>query len=383
MKKHRFLIITLCMGIFFSIAGISKNQEMKNINAFLQNEIETNNTPSVQYSFFTTDSTIFSYSNGSADILNDKNVNSTTRYNLYSVTKTFTALAILQLAEQGKLSLNESASAYLPSFPYSTDITVLQLLNHTSGVPNPMPLNWIHLPDDHSKFDRNTFFSVIFHQHHELRYEPGSRFSYSNLGYILLGQIVENISGQTFEGYVNENIIHRAGISPDDLSFRLDTQAQAKGYQKRWTITNAVLGCFIDKHKFMSSAEGTWKPFRFFYNNGAPYGGMFGTIAGLQQYAQVLLTSDSVLIGEEYKQILFTEAIAGNKPTGMSLSWFKGEIKGHTYYTHAGGGGGYYVELRVYPALGVGSVIMFNRTGLHDERMLDKADSYFITTFRS
>lgn len=62
----------------------------------------------------------------------------------------------------------------------------------------------------------------------------------------------------------------------------------------------------------------------------------------------------------------------------MALSWFTGTIEGHAYYCHAGGGGGYYVELRVYRDLGVGSVILYNRSGMTDERILNRADTFFI-----
>jgi hypothetical protein len=62
----------------------------------------------------------------------------------------------------------------------------------------------------------------------------------------------------------------------------------------------------------------------------------------------------------------------------MCLSWFTGELKGKPYLTHVGGGGGYYCEMRIYRKLGLGSVIMFNRSGMKDERFLDKVDSSFI-----
>jgi hypothetical protein len=64
----------------------------------------------------------------------------------------------------------------------------------------------------------------------------------------------------------------------------------------------------------------------------------------------------------------------------MCLAWFKGQLNSKTYFAHAGGGGGYYCEIRIYPDAGLGSVIMFNRTGMNDERVLDKIDKYFIET---
>ena len=62
----------------------------------------------------------------------------------------------------------------------------------------------------------------------------------------------------------------------------------------------------------------------------------------------------------------------------MCLSWFKGQLNGHDYYAHAGGGAGYYCEIRAYPSSGLGSVLFFNRSGMTDERFLDKLDVTFI-----
>ena len=79
------------------------------------------------------------------------------------------------------------------------------------------------------------------------------------------------------------------------------------------------------------------------------------------------------------KKLLFTENFTrGNKATGMCISWFTGKLGSRQYFAHAGGGGGYYCEIRLYPDLDVGSVIMFNRTGMKDERFLDTVDKYFI-----
>ena len=76
--------------------------------------------------------------------------------------------------------------------------------------------------------------------------------------------------------------------------------------------------------------------------------------------------------------MLFTENYnTGNKATGMCLSWFSGELNGNRYFSHAGGGGGYYCEIRLYPDPGIGSVLFFNRTGMRDERFLDKVDKHY------
>ena len=69
---------------------------------------------------------------------------------------------------------------------------------------------------------------------------------------------------------------------------------------------------------------------------------------------------------------------ARDRSTGMCLSWFSGQVSGHPYFAHAGGGGGYYCEIRLYPEKGIGSVIFFNRTGMSDARVLDNLDKLYL-----
>ena len=209
--------------------------------------------------------------------------------------------------------------------------------------------------------------------------KPGTKFKYSNLGYVLLGQLIESVTGQDYEACVIHNIIEKAGIADSSLGFTIRESDHATGYQKSFSVGNALLSFLIDRNKFMYSSENGWSPFRNFYVNGTSYGGLIGSIVGLTKYAQVLMRKDSVLLDETHKEILFKENMVGKKPTGMSHAWFKGTLKGHVYAAHAGGGGGYYSELRIYPDLEVGSVIMFNRSGLTDERFLDNMDGYFLS----
>ena len=80
---------------------------------------------------------------------------------------------------------------------------------------------------------------------------------------------------------------------------------------------------------------------------------------------------------------MFTENhTTNNKATGMCLSWFSGQLNGIKYFTHAGGGGGYYCEIRIYPENGIGSVCFFNRTGMSDERFLDKVDKFYFDSHK-
>jgi D-alanyl-D-alanine carboxypeptidase len=353
---------------------------MKQIDKLLARQVQKHKTPSLQYLIFNKETILYKFHSGFADIKNQKQTDDQTSYHLFSVTKTFTALAVVQLAEKKKLNIDAAAIKYIPGFPYPPEITIRQLLTHTSGIPNPIPLKWINLAEEHRSFDRNDYFAEIFKKNGQLKSKPGDKFAYSNLGYLLLGQVIENISGLRYEDYVRENIIKPLNLAKEELDFDIsDSSILAKGYQHKNSLTNMILGLVIDKGKFMDKSVGHWKPFRTNYVNGASYGGLIGTSTAMMTYIRGLLEPGSSLIPDEYKKLLFTETLTNNsRPTGMCLSWFTGELNGIRYYTHAGGGGGYYCEIRIYPATGIGSVILFNRTGMRDERFLDRTDKYYL-----
>ena len=345
----------------------------------LTEQVVAARTPAVQYRFVGPDTVIFRHDEGLADVPRGVPVSSATTYNGFSVTKTFTAMAILQLAEQGALALDRPAAEYLPDFPYSSEITIRHLLTHSAGIPNPIPLSWIHLREEHSSFDRDEFFQALFERHRRTRASPNTRFGYSNLGYVLLGRIIEQVSGHNYEQYITENIVEPLGLSPEDLGFASYDTLQATGYHRRNSFSYLMLGLFLNRSKYMEPAADGWHAFRPYYLNGAAYGGLIGTADGFARYVQALLDPASGLLSAESRQILFTEnVLQGGKPSGMSHSWFRGELDGHEYHAHAGGGGGYYAEVRIYPELHRGSVIFFNRSGMSDERFLDRVDRHVL-----
>lgn len=349
---------------------------MENIKRILDNEVQKGKAPSAHYVFFNKDRILFEYATGYANLKTRMKTDVNTTFNAYSITKTFTALAILQLAERELISLDESVRKYLPASEISEKVTVRHLLTHTAGLANPLPLNWIHLASEHKTFSRNAFFKPILLKYHKSASVPGAKFKYTNLGYIILGQLIEAVTGNRYEDYIKVNIIDKLSLEPDFLGFEIPHPVlHATGYHNKRSLSMMLLGLLLNKSKYMDAPVGKWKPFKEIYLNGAPYGGLIGNIRGFVKYGQELLKDDNTLISKELKQFLFTENKTNDsKPTGMCLSWFKGKVAGYDYYTHAGGGGGYYGELRLYPDVKLGSFIIFNRSGFSDERYLDRVD---------
>jgi D-alanyl-D-alanine carboxypeptidase len=345
----------------------------------LHAEVAARRTPAVQYQHFTKDSVLVAYGEGFADTRRGLPVSGSTTFSAFSVTKTITAVGILQLVDRGLIDLDASASTYLPDFPYPEAITVRQLLAHSAGVPNPLPLRWIHLAEEHSAFEPRAFFQPVFADHSNVRSRPNTRMKYSNLGYVLLGQIIENVSGLPYEQYVTQNVLDPIGLTPAELGFVLDPKRHATGYHKRRSFSRLLLRFVIDDAKYVRPGRGEWHAFRPYYVNGAAYGGIIGSADGFTRYLQALLDPSSGLLSERSRQALFSENfLQDGARSGIALSWFRGGLDGHVYYAHAGGGGGYYAEIRIYPQLGRGSVVLFNRTGFSDKRFLNEVDRHVL-----
>lgn len=363
--------------------GKSPRTQFTDVESSLRREVLARRTPGLQYVHVSRDSVLFRFVAGHADLGQGRPVTAATTFNGFSTTKTMTAVAVLQLAEQGRVALDAPAATYLEGFPYPADITVRHLLTHTSGIPNPIPLKWVHVVEEHDTFDRNAFFRGAYARHGELQSEPNARVRYSNLGYELLGEIIEAVTGMTYEAYVTQHVLERIGISPTELGFTFDPSRHAVGYHRRASLSYPVLGFLIDGKTVLGEKVQGWRAFRPYYMNGAAYGGLIGTADGFARYLQALLDTSGALLTPESRRLLFTEhVLADGKPAGMAASWFLGALEGEPYVDHAGGGGGYYAELRIYPGLGRGSVLLMNRTGMRNGRLLDEVDRALIVGAR-
>jgi len=149
-------------------------------------------------------SCIYSESFGYADMLRRKKLEKTDIFQLASVSKQFTAMAIMILKERNLLSYDDSVSKYIPEFPYPR-ITVRMLLNHTSGLPN---YYWLVEHHWHGRKSPNNEEIIKMLAEHKLNlyFTPGRRWDYSNTGYIVLASIVERVSNQSFADFMQTNV---------------------------------------------------------------------------------------------------------------------------------------------------------------------------------
>jgi len=169
----------------------------------------------------------YGYKNFAAHILNDSN----TIFQIGSITKQFTATVILKLQEEGKFSVNDTLSKYFPEFKYAKEITIENLLTHTSGIHNYTA----DIDEEDSALvcnpvDKQLALDIIFK--HNLDFKPGTQFSYDNSGYYLLGTIIEKVTGKSYEQNVHDIIFTPLQMNHSLFDFKHSTDTNiATGYQ--------------------------------------------------------------------------------------------------------------------------------------------------------
>ena len=318
--------------------------------------------PGLQYVVFDRDGVVDSHAVGLADVGAGRSMTGSTRLNVFSTTKIVTAVCLLQLEERGLLDLEDEAGRYLDYLPYP-GITLRQLASHSAGVPDPVLGNFfVHWQDEHASFDREALLRRVVTRSSKPRFAPGQGAAYSNLGYALLGQVIERVSGTSYESYVQANVFQALGLTPGDIRFSSqDYGVDARPYFRRSQLLFQILARFVLKGGQLRR-QGAWVGLdNRFYLNAPAHGGI---VASAESYAAVfqdLLRPDSRLLGAEARELLFSEQVRTDK-AAFALAWFIQERDGRRFFSHRGGGLGYVSEVRLYPENGLGSVLLVNMT---------------------
>jgi len=251
---------------------------------------------------------------------------SQTRYRISSITKPFTAVLVMMLVEQDFIRLADRLCAYLPNCPSAwTDITVEHLLAHTSGVPE-----YTKLPGaaEISLDPHNTASLIDLFRNEQLDFLPGERYEYTNSNYILLGALIEQVTGRRYENFLQTAILNPLEIEDSGLDHPDQIlNDRAAGYQIQGrTLVNAP---FLD----MSNAYAT--------------AGMVSTIQDLYRFDQAL--SSGQLLQQETQEAMYTPHFAADGSGGdYGLGWQINEFEGHRIVGHTGSINGFHAYLGRY-----------------------------------
>ncbi|MBI3430550.1 MAG: beta-lactamase family protein [Actinobacteria bacterium] len=334
--------------------------------------IQKGRAPSLSVAVTRHDGLIYSHSFGYADLQNQKLATPETSYLWFSMSKIVTATAVLRLVDEGHLDLDAPISEYVTSYKSKNPgelPRVGQLLNHTAGVANPVPIRWVR-PANNSAFNSHDFLANQLKHHGTSKYPIGKEARYSNLGYLMLAQIVSQASQQTFEDYVREQVLLPAGMSRTDYVY-LDGADRAVGYVRAPRMVVPLLRKFLPQG-IVGDRHGDFQSFRPFLVNGAGYGGFVGDVIDAARLAALHL-SDGTCNG---KRVLHTETARSmrqirtpGKPFDFGQGWFRKSSQSDVnpeFVEHYGSGGGFYNAMRLYPDLDQGIVLMANTSASYD-----------------
>ena len=226
---------------------------------------------------------------------------SDTKFNIASVTKMFTAIAVMQLVAKGKLDLHVPISTYNAELPNANQITIHQLLTHTAGFDRywndayRAARSDLRTIDDYLKLFADT----------PLEFPPGTRHHYGNTGYVVLGALIETVTGLSYYEYMKREVFQVAGMKDTDF------------YEMDLLIPNCATG--YTRENFFTPEDGKLRSNQFIYAvKGSPSEHCFSTIEDIFLFFQAF--QNNQLLADHYKELCVTSHTAGEQP-GVSYGY--------------------------------------------------------------
>jgi CubicO group peptidase (beta-lactamase class C family) len=301
------------------------------------------------------DKIVFQKSYGIINIDIKQNITASSNFNICSLTKQFTAVAILQLAEKNKLTLNDKLSRFFPDMnkKVADVVTVKELLTHSSGIV------------DHYDYTNTT---GMMHAHNIDVYKaiknvdstyfiPGTKFRYSNTAYCLLALIIEKLSGLNYNEYMKENIFKPAGMMHTII------------WNENVPVNNEVTGYDLDSASHSFNVAGPDESI-FFSTEGD--GGVYTSINDYIKWFQALQSSKifSKSITDQARSMQFI--IDKEKKVGYGFGWFIDKNDSQEKVYHSGSNGGFRTYSFTIPSKNILIVILSNRDDIDLEKLVQE-----------
>lgn len=246
-KQHHFMQsknIFLCLFfIIFSFKTAVAQTYEKKIDSLIFTGFGNKNEPGGTFLIAKKGKILYRKAFGKANLELDVNMTPENVFQIGSMTKQFTAVAVLMLEQQGKLRVNDPVSKYIKDYPSGDKITIHHLLTHTSGIKDFTKMKGLSTI---AQKEMKPEMMVDFFKNEPVDFAPGEKFEYNNSGYVVLGYIIELVSGQTYEDFIKKNIFEKAGMAHSYYaSDRQLIPKRAYGYhQKEYGFVNKTVISF-------------------------------------------------------------------------------------------------------------------------------------------
>ena len=328
----------LIILLLFPFSILAQNSGYNKLNTYMDKQAEINKFGGTVL-VMKNDSVILRKAYGEANMEWKVKNNPETKFVLASITKYFTALCITQLIERKQLSKDSKLSEFFPDYPKGDKVTIHMLLTHTAG----LPLDFEELYLDATNISRNSALVII--QKKPYLFEPGTNLKYSNIGYFLLSQIIEKVSGLTYEAYLQQNIFEKAGMINSGVSNNESIVSQKASIYYR-NGSSYALNPYIN------------------YNLNIGHDGIYSTIDDLYKLDRALY--GTVILSEESKKIMHTKYNTAFLKDGFYDSYGYGIFidpyfnHSHHLLTHSGGFFGTITTFDRYPQDNVCIIVLSN-----------------------
>lgn len=361
-KFSRIFIPLLClvMALAFTIGSVQASPALRAgtdfaaIDAFVQEQMDERGFPGMALGIIENGQIAHLQGFGIADS-SGREVTPQTPFRIGSLTKSFTALAVMQLVEAGAIDLDEPVQVYLPWFTLadkdaSAKITVRNLLNHTSG---------ISMKDGNSLFASKTGLeeTVRSLDRIKLTQPVGSTYQYCNINFMIAGLIVEVVSGQPYTDYVTEHI-----FEPLEMRHSYGSLESARA-------DGATIG-----HIFMLGR--LWESDGWVPPANLPAGALISSVEDMTHYAIAQMNAgrygESVILSPQGIDELHAPAIPASENQDYAMGWSVGEMEGKPILSHNGDDGRFHAVIFLLPEEDSGIILLSNATGFIQSSMVDQ-----------
>ncbi len=338
----------LSCGLLFSYGLLFHCELLRGQSSTLSAELDerissalsASGAPSVSVAVFQNGDIVYAKAFGKANIAEDRPADVSTRYAIGSVSKQFTAAALLLLAERGKVSLDDKVAKYFPDLTQAREVTIRELLSHTSGYEDYAPQDYI-IPD----WTRPTTPGAIMDQWAKkpLNFTPGTRWQYSNTNYVIAAQIFEKVTGQPLLAFLREKIFQPLEMTtPGDISEHQPGDASA--------YTRYALG----PPRPVAREGPGWM-------SGA--GELAMTPSDLVRW-DIAFLQKKILSARSYDEFTREVKLKDGKETHYALGLSLGDLNGTPMISHTGEVSGFLASNAVFPGKGVAVVVCSNEDGI-------------------
>lgn len=332
--------------------GADYSTQEKKVEAFMRSEMHERQIPGLQVVVIKNRKVILSRSFGVASLQHDVPVTETSLFSINSATKSFTGVAIMQLAEGGKLNVGAPISRYLDGLPKDWQaVTVAQLLNHTSGIPNIIDRRTGKLLGGEPEVAWKTVQTL------PMEFISGQRFSYNQTNYLLLGKIIDALSGEPFTAFIQRRQFDEVKMSRSGFGDSLDV--------------------IKDKaHSYFVAGDGTGlknvhEEFPAYLRTGA---GINTTATELARWI-IALQQGRLLNAESRRQLWSPTSFTDGKPAPWALGWPTIRRTGHRAVAGIGGARSAFY---VYPDDELAVIILTNLSGAQPEQLIDTVAGFYV-----